>query len=109
MTEIMVIINEQHSLKTSQIELLNAEFPGWQILPVSADGWNLRKIGQEAMVLAATNCTVIFASPIPAMIKECMVLMPHNTWLLHNDKRIKKELPGGKIISVVADDGWVLV
>ena len=73
--------------------------------------------------------SIVFVSPLPYMIKR---LSSENSYpgmestcfgdkfhtgegdlnkilVFHNDKREKKELPGGKIINVVARTGWGLV
>lgn len=64
---------------------------------------------------------VVFVSPIPYMIKRLTQLsivadidgactfMEYGTFIFHNDKREKKELPNGKIIYTVAQEGWQLV
>lgn len=61
---------------------------------------------------------IIFVSPIPLMIRGLteMGICPkgsgrrrYNIKLFHNDNRIKKELPNGKIIQTIAETGWELV
>jgi hypothetical protein len=52
---------------------------------------------------------VVFVSPIPAMIKRLVATKGADEVLIFcNDKREKKELPNGKVIYVVAQDGWYL-
>ncbi len=109
---VKVILNEQHTLLDNQKELISEKFGDqWEIFSVPAAGWNRSEIGEVAKELA--NATVVFASPIPLLLgtlayeqgcgSTCSVL------LLHNDKREKKELPTGKVISVVAKTGWELI
>jgi len=62
----------------------------------------------------------VFVSPVPCMIRELQALSVIPTegpdmeqlyavLIFHNDRREKKELPGGKIIYTVAETGWQLV
>jgi len=66
---------------------------------------------------------VIFVSPIPYLLKELTRRsvnadeyfggikfdFHYETLVFHNDRREKKELPDGRIIQVVAQEGWQLV
>jgi hypothetical protein len=63
---------------------------------------------------------VVFVSPIPALL---LILAQRDgerfgsgandglscVQVFHNNKREKKELPNGKIISVTATEGWELI
>lgn len=114
----IVILNEQHSLKPEQEQLLLGKFEAFEILPVPSEGWTLEQITDIANNLFATQNTIVFASPIPAMIAmlsrwygmlEGVYQMGHfPVYVFHNDHREKKELPNGKVIMTVADTGWVL-
>lgn len=99
-----VVINEQHSLFPEQIELLNQAYTkdGWNYLRVPSEGWTMEEIEEKAYEYK--YCYLVFASPIP-------LLMRWSTgWkVFHNDHREKKELPNGRIISVVSATGWDLV
>ena len=111
MKKVQVIINEQHTLLIEQKEILDRVFDAWEEYKVPSDGWNLKTIREKSIALASTSEAVVFASPIPAMIK---ILAGHESenfsvFVFHNDKREKKELPNGKIISVTAQTGWQLV
>ena len=112
--KVKVVLNEQHTLLDNQKELISNKFGDqWEILSVPAAGWNRKEIGEVAKELA--NATVVFASPIPLLLGT----LAHEqgsghseglqVFLLHNDKREKKELPTGKVISVVAKTGWELI
>ena len=103
-----VIINEQHTLLAEQ-EMMLIQYFGhdWQIIKVPAAGWTLSQIVSQ---LGATikSSWFVFVSPIPAM----MILAARRGFgvmCFHNDAREKVELPDGKIISVVAKKGWMLV
>lgn len=126
-----IIINEQHSLLNSQVELLLSRFgvDGWNTLCVPASGWT--KDEMDAVMVSADLETrvVVFVSPIPYMIKTLAAdaathdgrnddhggLLPsqinssiEECLVMANDHRVKKELPNGKIISVTAQEGWYL-
>lgn len=123
--EVMVIINENHSIIQEQHEILEREFHNYKTLTVPACGWTLEE--QKEMVSKLLGKTVVFISPVPFLLSKlafvsgyghednCIAanapLKGHGTQVLtfHNDKREKKELPNGKIISVVAQTGWQLV
>lgn len=122
MKSVKVIINEQHSLMTEQVKILNEKFgEQWEIFPVPANGWTLeemRKVCEELQ----SGYTIIFASPIPYLIRELSYSLglDHGSdgyvrngssmvLLFHNDHREKKELPNGKIIQTVAQTGWKLI
>ncbi|HBF78254.1 MULTISPECIES: hypothetical protein [Clostridium] len=124
MDKVKVILNEQHQLMGEQKQILDKKFPeGWEIISVPATGWMLKEVNKAAEELRGQ--TVVFASPIPALIEklsfqqgsewgrffETGVECETNThvFVFHNDKREKKELPGGKVIQVVASTGWQLV
>lgn len=125
---IYVIINEQHALMPDQERLLRKEFPGAEIekVLVPAGGWTLKEIREksEELFLRARDGkgAIVMASPIPAMVKllaeRSMLQSIQNEkeykgnaelYILHNDRREKKELPNGKVIMVIAQTGWQLV
>ena len=103
---VLVLLNEQHTLTDSQQAVLFASFgDAWKIEPVPASGWTAE---QMRGISAGFMGNVVFASPVPYL----MALMANrwdNTYLFHNDKREKKELPNGAIIMVVAKEGWQLL
>lgn len=112
----VVIMNEQHTLLPAQEALLS---PGFEIEKIPADG--LTAAHQAAVVdrLVARNVRIVFLSPVPLMLAKASAFMgncegragsaPFSVALFHNDRREKKELPGGKVISVVAAEGWQLI
>lgn len=109
-----VIINEQHSLFDEQIELLNKLVGDWERLNVPQSGWTLEEIQNIAYELYTQYCkrrfTTVFASPIPAMLKEILTYCDSdNVLVFHNDTRVKKELPNGKVIMTISPVGWQLV
>ena len=122
MRKAIVIMNESHSLLPEQEEILEREYEGFDIFPVPAQGWTLDEMLDRINQLHEKACEekldLVFVSPVPLMVRELteMAMCPkgsgkrrYNVKLFHNDRREKKELSGGRIISVVAQTGWQLV
>lgn len=111
MIKAKVILNVQHTLMETQKTELDKRFPdGWEIYPVPANGWKLDEMQKIAEELSGFQ--VVFASPVPALMKLLATYDGGTTetfFVLHNDKREKKELPNGRIIMTVAKEGWVIV
>lgn len=125
MKKVYVILNEQHRLLPDQERLLNERFgDAWEIYHVPADGWTLAEQRKKRDELETADA-VIFASPVPYLLKELSFYQGAShmaslenmkvsygrpeVLVFHTDKREKKELPDGRIISVVAAEGWQLV
>ena len=107
MKKVLVILNEQHKLMESQEALLNDRFKdNWRVLPIPQNG--MTKIQQDEALRDIKGHVLVFASPIPYLLGKA-VDQGETTLVLHNDLREKKELPNGKIISVVAKEGWELL
>ena len=123
---VTIVINEQHALLPDQEKVLAEKFGRgtWSTLSVPASGWTL----EEMRVLADrfNTGTVVFLSPVPALLLiladkagyQAGVDMgsgvppqepPLNVMVFHNDHRVARELPGGKIVHTVSPDGWILV
>lgn len=121
MKKAIIVMNESHSLLPEQEKILGMVYEGFDILPVPSQGWDtdemLDKINQLHDKACEEKLDIVFVSPIPLMIRELteMAMCPNSgrrryrVKLFHNDRREKKELPGGKIIQVVAQTGWELV
>jgi uncharacterized protein YrzB (UPF0473 family) len=133
MKTIIIIINERHNLLPKQKEILEQDYKNFEVLKVPAGGWNLQEQKEVASRLykqVATNLlgeetgnTIVFVSPVPFLMKEmqkrAIMSVPfhdmsreyenYRVLVFHNDRREKKELPDGKVISVVAKEGWQLV
>ena len=116
MKNALVIINEQHSLLTEQELILNHVFrENWEIKKVPAKGWTWTEQEDIAAQIIETNIAyVVFVSPVPVLLRELSYEWGRDTnnpiiYVFHNDKRQKKELANGKIISVIAKEGWQLV
>jgi hypothetical protein len=121
--KVFVVKNEQHSLFPEQIEILKEYFGSYEEFLVPADGWKLSEMKGHVEYLANNADIVVFASPVPYMLKELSALvaqcMDANTgakayalegvYVFHNDRREKKELPNGHIVQTVASTGWKLV
>lgn len=104
MTKTMVVINEQHSLLEEQQGIID-NFQNVEFYKVPATGMTAGDMIYQSMRFVNDN--VVFVSPVPYMLG----LLAHNctgeVYVMHNDNREKKELPNGKVISVVAKTGWV--
>jgi hypothetical protein len=120
---VRIIINEQHSLLPEQEKILNTQFNSWEFYKVPANGWTLPEMKEIAKSLANDN--VVFCSPVPVLLAElaknagfqdaCSKVengfsgQVPSVFVFHNDRREKKELPNGKVIFVIAKEGWQLV
>lgn len=124
----LVVINEQHKLLEVQQQILNKKFENWEFLKVPANGWTLEDIKEIENKLKISQGveSVVFVSPIPVLIANLSFSggfddgFSHNpnanhigdtpmVFVFHNDKRKKIELPDGRIINKIADDGWQLI
>lgn len=124
-----VIINEQHSLLPEQESILQKMFGEWETLSIPAEGWSYGQIlnyAREQFGKAPRGTweeptrNYVFVSPVPLLIRELTryecTPYPEETYIsgihvyvFHNDRREKRELPDGRVISVVAKEGWLLV
>ena len=126
-TQVLVVMNETHSLLPEQKEILEREYEEYQILPVPAEGWTLEEMDSKVDEISTMELQegklyldIVFVSPIPYMMRELTrreiyfaneYAEQSNRFvrIFHNDRREKKELPNGKIVQVVAQTGWQLV
>ena len=104
----IVVMNETHELMAEQRNILNKTFSTWETVSVPSAGWTLEEMKQNVSEMKRSGNTIVFVSPIPFMLKE-LAKSGHNVLVFHNDRRVKKQLPDGKIIQVVAETGWQLV
>lgn len=111
MLPVPVIINKSHQLMDDQVRILNEEFgeSGWERFDVPSKGWTLEEQMNKGSELIETADIVVFASPIPYLLKLVASKISVECYVLHNDNREKKELPNGKIIMTVAKEGWQIV
>ena len=123
MNNTSVIMNEQHTLLPEQEVILDDKFPGWELLKVPANGWTLEEMKAQVKNLCKKDA-VVFVSPLPYMLKtmsenagfakggtvcpDRIYATAPKVFIFHNDNREKKEI-NGKIISVTAKTGWVLL
>lgn len=99
----VVVMNEQHTILPEQENLLP---DGYTLASVPATGWDLETIRQKSKKWG--DRMVILLSPIPALMSiRAKEGLPFKVF--HNDQREKKELPDGRIIHTVAQQGWELV
>ena len=132
----VVFLNEQHTILPNQKKVLEDRFgDNYEILIVPKEGWTIEEMKELVYRLSSVingdevlhGVEWVFISPIPYLIKaltEIVTFAVDNfsgtsfgnmtfpapcVLVFHNDKRNKKELPDGKVISVTAQDGWILV
>jgi len=106
----ILIINEQHSLLPEQKEILSNRFENWEVLPVPSTGWTAKDMQETALYLSCQEeVNAVFASPIPYLLKLACTMDNVAVHIFHNDNRDKKELPNGKVIFTVAQEGWQLL
>jgi len=115
----VVVLNEQHTLLPDQERVLLEAFESFEVFPVPATGWTRAEMRDAALLLDSSQVSIVFASPLPAMILDLARWngqaegeqgMPEpRVFVLHNDRREKKELPGGTVIMTVASEGWQIV
>lgn len=123
----LVVINETHSLLPEQEQILKQKFDSFDFLKVPSSGWTLEEMKEKInSIIENETDHVVFVSPIPYMIQKLSyqyawyeantnynasfpIVKCPRIWVFHNDNRTKKELPNGKIISVIAETGWQLV
>ena len=126
-TQVLVVMNENHSLLPEQEEILKAEYEGFDILSVPTEGWTLEEMDSKVEEISVMELQegkyyldIVFVSPIPYMIRELTrrEIYFANEYaeqtnrfvrIFHNDRREKKELPDGRIIQTIAETGWQLV
>lgn len=127
---LVIIMNENHKLLPEQERILKEQFPNLdpEFLFAPAAGWTKEEMDQVVAsfkeAAAGPDCYhtqhVVFVSPIPYLLRELtraeIIAYPEcsidtGIWVsvFHNDRREKKELPDGRIIQVVAQEGWQLV
>lgn len=127
---LVIIINESHTLLPEQERILKEQFPNLnpEFLFAPNSGWSKEEMDQivASFKEAAAGPEryhyqyIVFVSPIPYLLREltraeieaypeCSVETGILVYIFHNDRREKKELPDGRIIQVVAQEGWQLV
>ena len=116
----IIIINETHSMMDEQRFIIEERFgQKYEFLKVPSQGWTLDEMERvieeiwEEYMNSVGEMNIVFVSPVPYLLKELALLgaeyTSFNVLVMHNDRREKKELPDGRIISVVAQTGWQLV
>ena len=132
-SDVIIIINEQHTLLPQQEELLRETYGEWATLKMPAEGCDQKRREEICVEFLFNKDVVVFVSPIPDMIKILAEKTAINgtvndlicngfdvqpaydeaysvrqVLIMMNDNREKKKLPNGKVISVTAKTGWYL-
>lgn len=121
----LIFINKQHTILPDQERVLDLEYGkgNWDFIFVPKEGWTWEqqieeashfvKIAGESMKDRGEKMTAVFLSPIPGLLSTLSKIEGRYQSLevrvFHNDNRVAKELPGGKIVHTVAPTGWILV
>ncbi len=111
----IIIINETHSMMDEQKSIIEERYQNYEFLKVPSKGWTLEEMKEikskiwEEYMNSDEEMNIIFISPIPYLLKELALLGAERVLVMHNDRREKKELPDGRVIQVVAKEGWQLV
>ena len=121
----IVIMNEAHSLLSEQEKILKEKFKTYEFFNVPKNGWSKEDQLRIAKQLVNEGGNIIFISPVPVLLSliafykgygqagietgQPFIGCDINLFLFHNDQRVKKELPDGRIIQVVSPTGWQLV
>ena len=109
-----LIINETHSLLPDQIrELEEKGMSDYEEIRIPKEGWSLQTRLANAEEWTLLGGRFIFVSPEPVLLGKLAYNagfgLNLEVYVFSNDKRIKKELPDGRIIHTVAREGWKLV
>ena len=107
MKKAIVVINEGHEVLEDQERLLRDAGYEYSLHKIPADGLTLQRM-QEVVNGFPAWSKIIFISPAPTMM-AILNSKQKRFKVLHNDQRVKRELPNGKIIMTVAETGWQLV
>jgi len=105
---VQVVINEQHKLVKNQEDLLNEKFgSSWQLFHIPISGWDLEQLHGVLKMLKGDP--VVFASPVPFLLKELSAIQPDDTYIFYNDNRNQKNINNGKVTYSVAKTGWQII
>lgn len=109
--KVKVIINESHEMFDEQEQILRVMFDNFDLVHVPKEGWKIEEILTmlEYFEKEDSEQVLVFVSPIPSMIVLATTAFSFDVHVFHNDKREKVELPDGRVISKVAETGWVFV
>jgi len=111
----LVVLNEQHRLLNSQKNLLKGNY---NIVSLPATGISHETQKVLGTFLGWSNDAIVFASCPPVFLGTCVSARAAKkedgsdmrpVAVFGNEKREKKELPGGKVISITALEGWELI
>ena len=129
----IVFINEQHRLLDEQHQLLDENFGDWDTCSIPSTGWTLdqqKEVSQRYFKSPHAGGlgydAAVFASPVPWLLSRLSFAAGAWSWgesinhsadellcgvvyVFHNDRRVAKELPNGKVVHTIAPTGWQLV
>lgn len=109
-----LIINETHSLLPDQVRVLEEKgMSDYEEIRIPKEGWDARTRFSLAHEWAERGGRYIFVSPEPVILGRLAHLSVFRkdvaVYVFSNDRRVKKELPDGRIVQTIAPTGWKLV
>lgn len=112
--ETYLVINEAHTLLPDQVrELREKGFDNYEEIRIPKEGWDARTRLSRAHSWARRGGRYIFVSPEPVILGRMAYFAAFRkdvaVYVFSNDRRVKKELPDGRIVQTIAPVGWRLV
>lgn len=112
--ETYLVINEAHTLLPDQVrELREKGFDNYEEIRIPKEGWDARTRLSRAHEWAGRGGRYIFVSPEPVILGRMAYFAAFRkdvaVYVFSNDRRVKKELPDGRIVQTIAPAGWRLV
>jgi|SRR5690554_140468 len=112
--ETYLVINETHTLLPDQVrELEEKGMAEYEEIRIPKEGWDARTRFSLAHEWAERGGRYIFVSPEPVILGRLAHLSVFRkdvaVYVFSNDRRVKKELPDGRIVQTIAPTGWKLV
>ena len=112
--ETYLVINEAHTLLPDQVrELREKGFDNYEEIRIPKEGWDARTRLSLAHEWARRGGRYIFVSPEPVILGRMAYFAAFRkdvaVYVFSNDRRVKKELPDGRIVQTIAPAGWRLV
>ena len=124
MKKSIVIINEAHTLLPAQQKILDEKYQHVDFYRVPNSGLTAEEQKKVGWELQDHFRDIVFVSPVPILLASCAKRDGYEqgkfdcnqssssisrVFVFHNSFREKKEASGGRIISVVAKEGWELI
>lgn len=110
---VYVFINKLHDLYPEQKWLLRERFGNYAIYPLDVKDQTVKVMDKIVQKMAEKQATVIFATPVPYLIKKCALLEGRNgpikTLVFQNTNRTPFRAYDGKIVTIARESGWEII